>query len=226
MEYQDLKNYGQLYTGKMSAGVLMHAITSVPSELGFIGSTKFLTQLQAKERHWRRVEFKALVERGVTDPDVVAAMRANLAFYTALVASRGREKAAAIYPRIAERLGPMIYEEFLPSAEDFLGCSDVWGAIRGYFREFFRVVEREGVGRIKAVLDTDSEFRVRYDDCVWHAVACEAGYRELMPITARADVIHLPRLMRAVGGDFRRDCWLCDGDCVCDWRFLRHQTAE
>jgi hypothetical protein len=226
VEYRELKNFGNLYTGKASSRVMMSAVTSVPAGLVFIGTPKFLAQLQAKDRHWRKAQFKALQKRGVTNQEVADAMRTNLAFYTALVAAQGREKAAQMYPKVTEKLGLMIYEDFAPKPEDFLRCPDVWRAVKGYFREFFQVTDREGVGHMEVMLDTDQEFQVRYTDCAWHAVACEVGYPEIMPFVAQADVLFLPRLMRALGGDFKRACWLCKGEGECDWHFYRHREDE
>jgi hypothetical protein len=40
MEYQDLKNFGEVFTAKASARVMMASLTSIPRELGFIGTPK------------------------------------------------------------------------------------------------------------------------------------------------------------------------------------------
>jgi hypothetical protein len=45
-ECHELQNYGKIFTGKLSARVLMALFTAVPKELGFIGTPKFLTKIQ------------------------------------------------------------------------------------------------------------------------------------------------------------------------------------
>lgn len=226
MEYQELKNFGELYTGKASPRVIMKALAAVPAELGFIGTPKFLTQFQGKDRYWKKKRFKALEERQVGNREVVEGMQINLAFFTAVVAACGEEKGPMAFSKLAEKMGVLIYEEFMPSAVDFTNCPDPWEAARHYFREFFRVQGEAGIARFEVTRDTDSEFHIQFSDCAWYAVACEAGYPGLMAITAQPDVVFLPRLMRGIGGDFKRECWLCRGEGVCDWHFYRHRIPD
>ena len=226
MEFQNLKNFGKLYTGRASPRVILSLFTSAPKELGFLGTPKFLAKFQSKDRHWKRFRFEALEKRAVTSQDVIEGMQTNLAFYTALMAVQGKDKAMPTFSKLAEKLGIMIYEDFLPDPKDFLRCPDPWKAVRGYFSEFFQATARESVSRLQIVKDTDQEFQVHFTDCAWHATACEAGYPELMPLTARCDVVVMPRLMRDIGGDFKRESWLCRGEPVCDWHFFRHGAQE
>jgi len=226
MEYQDLKNFGELYTGKASPHVVMKALASIPAELGFIGTPKFLARFHGKDRYWKKRHFKALEERGVENQEIVEGMQINLAFFTSVVAACGEKKGPPAFSKLAEKMGVLIYEEFMPTAEDFLSYPEPWEAVRQYFREFFRLMGEAGVARYEIVSDTDSELHIQFSDCAWHAVACEAGYPSLMSITAQSDVVFLPQLMRGIGGDFKRECWLCRGEGACDWHFYRHKVPD
>ena len=126
----------------------MASFTSVPAELGILGTPKFLAKLASKDRYWKKRKFKAPEERGVANPDVLEGIQSNvLAFYTALIATCGEEEALEIYARGSEKMGLMMYEEFFPSAKDFSGCEDTWGAFARYLLEFLRTWEREGVAQ-------------------------------------------------------------------------------
>ena len=92
MEYQDLKNYGTLYTAKASPKVMMSSLAAIPKELGFLGTPKFVAKLQSKERQWKKKSFKSAQERGFTHAEFLDAIKYSLGFYTALIATVGKEK--------------------------------------------------------------------------------------------------------------------------------------
>ena len=227
MEYHELKNWDRLWTPKPSARVLMASFTTLPRELGFIGTPKFVATLAAKERSWKKKRFKAVEERGLTDEEFLEGIRYTIAFYAAMIAACGKEKTSRVYPKLTEKLGVMMYEDFIPSSKDFMSFRDPWEAIRLYFRHWFMAWGREGVAQLEIVQDTDSDFQVHVTDCAWHAIWSEAGYPELAPISQQTDLIFLPRLMGEVGGDFKRqDGCLCLGDPICDWHFFRHKGPD
>jgi hypothetical protein len=134
MEYQQLDNYGKIFTGKMSPKVLMAALTSVPKELGFIRTPKFLTKIQGKEKHWEGRLAEIAEPRGVSHPEYIEGGEYSLAFFSALVAARGEEKALDAYEKLLDRVAVMSFEEFFPSAKDFRRCPNDWEALQGYFK--------------------------------------------------------------------------------------------
>jgi hypothetical protein len=225
MDVQDLKNFGEAFTGKASARVMMASFTSIPRELGFIGTPKFVAKLQSKERHWKRKRFRTIAENGLKNEELIQGIRYSLAFYTALLASCGEEKTLKSYPKLAKKLSVMMYEDFFPSPEDFLSCSDPWEGFRKYFLEFFRAWERDGACRFEVIHDTEDEFQVHLSYCAFEAMHREAGCLEAIAMGAEGDVDFLPRLGRGVGCEFRREGWLCHSDPVCDWHFLRHKPS-
>jgi hypothetical protein len=220
MECEQLKNYGQLLTTKPSAKVLMASITSVPAELGILGTPKFLAKLASKDRYWKRRKFKAPEERGITNPDILDGIRSNvLAFYTALIATCGKEKAVETYAKLSKKMGLMMYEEFFPSAEDFLRCEDSWGALGEYFLEFLRTWEQEGIAKFEIIEHADGVFHACLTECALNAIYREAGYPETSTIGCRPEHLFLTRLARDVGGEFKRESCICLGDATCDWHF-------
>ena len=220
MECEQLKNYGQLLTTKPSAKVLMTSLTSVPPELGIIGTPKFLTKLQGQDRRWKRTQFKAVQERGITNPDIVEGIQSNvLAFYTTLIAACGQEKALNVYSKLSEKMGLMMYEEFFPTAKDFLACQSPWNSLRDYLLEFLRTWETEGIAAFAVLENSEDEFHVHLTDCALNAIYQEAGYPEVAAIGGQANCRFLTALAEDLGGDFRREFWICRGDKVCDWHF-------
>jgi hypothetical protein len=204
MECEQLKNYGQLLTAKPSAKVLMASITSVPAELGILGTPKFLAKLASKGRYWKKRKFKAPEERGIANPDVLEGIQSNvLAFYTALIATCGEEKAPEIYAKGSERMGLMMYEEFFPSAKDFSRCEDTWGAFAQYLLEFLRTWEREGVARFDVIHNTNGELQVRLTDCALNAIYQEAGFPELLQSAVRPTTASSPGSPTPSEGDSR-----------------------
>jgi hypothetical protein len=180
-----------------------------------------VAKLQSKERYWRKKRFETINENGIKNQELIQGIRYALAFYTALLASCGEERTLKSYPKLAKKLGVMMYEEFFPTAEEFRSCKDPWGAFRKYFLEFFQAWEREGICRFQLIHDTEDEFRVQLSYCAFDAMHREAGHPEAMAMGAEGDADFLPSLGRGVGCDFSRDGWLCHGDSVCDWHFFR-----
>jgi hypothetical protein len=226
MEYTKLRSYGQINIAKPSARVMMACVTTVPKELGFIGTPKFLKRLATKERHWGKKRFKSAEERGVVHAEFIQGVKFVLAFYSALIATCGREKAKDIYPRLTEKMGVMMWEEFLPTAEDFKACPDTGEAVREVWAGYVRADERENMMRVEVVQDTATDFQVTVTDCPWDFMLREGGYPELSPMNAESDCIVLPRLMSELGGDFKREACLCAGDPTCDWHFLRYNSSH
>jgi hypothetical protein len=142
-----------------------------------------------------------------------------------MIGASGKEKAQQVYPKLTEKLGVMMYEDFLPSSKDFMKFHDLWEAFREYFRHWFAAWIRDGVAQYEVVQDTDSDFQVHLTDCAWYALWKEAGYPELAPMGAEADLVFLPRYMGEMGGDFKRDGCLCRGDPICDWHFCRDKET-
>ena len=155
MEYHELQNYGKIYTGKLSAKVMMAVFTSVPKELGFIGTPKFLTKMQGKERYWKGRLAKIAEPRGITNSEFVEGNEWNLGFFSALVATLGEERALEAYSKLVEKLAVIQYEDFYPTAKNFQACRDPWEALRGYFLEFLRTNDKENTMRFEVVKDSD-----------------------------------------------------------------------
>ena len=226
MDYTLLRNFGELFTPRTSMAALIAAYMAVPRDLEFVGTPQFTAILRSKDEYWRKKEFETAAQRGFTRRDFIDPMRYSLAFYDALLEACGEEKTTEIYPKFAQSIGVMIFEEFMPAAEDFLHCPDPWVAIRQYFGEFFQAYERAGGMRHNIVQDTDSEFRVHVTDCPWEFICREAGYPDLPPITGQAECTFLTQLMSELGGDFKRESWLCRGDPTCDWHFWRPKDPD
>jgi hypothetical protein len=112
---------------------MMASLVSIPKELGFIGTPKFVAGLQGKDRYWKKRKFKAAIERGITHREFIEGNQYSLAFYTAMIQACGREKTMKAYPKLAHKLGVMMWEDFMPASEDFQRCPDPWEALRQYF---------------------------------------------------------------------------------------------
>ena len=227
MECEQLKNFGRLLTTKPSARVIMNSLTSVPPELGIIGTPKFLAKLQGQDRYWKKKEFKAPVERGINNTDILDGIQSNvLAFYTALIATCGKEKALSTYAKLSEKMGLMMYEEFFPTAKDFLRCRDPWPSFQQYIIEFLRTWKREGVARFDVLENTDDELQVHLTDCALNAIYREAGYPEVAAISSQPNALFLSHLANGIGGGFKRESWICHGDAICDWHFRRYEAPD
>jgi hypothetical protein len=226
VEVSELKNYGKSLTGKASAKVMMALFTAVPSELGIIGTPKFIAKLQRKEKYWRDYPFKTIEEKGIKNEEIIGGIRYSVAFYTSLVDSVGREKTLKAYPKLGEKMGFMMNEEFFPSAKDFRKCPDPFEALRLYLLELFRVWESEGVCQYEVLANTDTEFHAHLSYCAFDAMHHEAGCREAMEMASRGDAKFLPRLAKGLGCEFLRENQLCAGDPVCDWHFRRSSIRD
>ena len=223
MEYEGLSNYGQFYTEKAPPVIMMAAISSLPREVGLLTTPRVLARLQRKERYWKKQRFATAEERGLTNPEFLQSMQYGLAVHTTLLDTLGEKKGRETTWAFAARMGRMVLEHFLPTAEDFLRCADPWWAVRCYFLEFFRVNEREHGMRFEIVKDNHSDFQVRVTDCAWDFIWREAGFPELAHVHNGSESLALSRIMRGVGGEFRRGSCLCKGDAACDWHFCRYQ---
>ena len=226
MEYRELKNFGEYFTEKPSTRVVITGFASLPKDLGITAMPKVLASIRRKERYWKKVRFKSAEERGFTNQDFMGTMRYALTIYTAALEALGSERTSQVYWKYVRDNAIMISEEFFPAAEDFMRCEDPWEAVRQYFLEFFRAQEREGAMAFDVVQDTSSEFQVYVTDCVRECIWREAGYPELTPFTGELERVFFARLMGGMGGDFRRECRICEGDPVCDWHFYRYKSAQ
>jgi hypothetical protein len=225
MHHHELRNYGNIFTGKLSARVVMAIFTSVPKELGFIGTPKFLTKMQGKERQWKGKLAKIGKPRGITHKEFFEAHEHSLAFYTALEAARGEEKALEAYSKLHDKIGVLGYEEFFPSAEDFRSCYDHWQAVREYFLEFLQAYVRENIVRFEVLQSPDDEFHAHLSECAIQDMYGEVGYRHAAFISCDALRIFIADLCRDLGGDFKRECHICKGDAECDWHFYRQKVS-
>jgi hypothetical protein len=228
MECHELQNYGKIFDktlGKLSPRVLMAIFTSVPKELGFIGTPKFFTRMQGKERQWKGKLAKIGKPRGITHKEFFEGHEHSLAFYTALEAACGEEKALEAYSKLSEKIAVLGYEEFFPSAEDFRSCYDHWQAVREYFLEFLQAYVRENIMRFEVLQSTDAEFHARLSECAIQDMCGEVGYRHLTPIMCEANRVFLTKLCGELGGDFKREYRICTGDPVCDWHFYRQKVS-
>ena len=226
MKYEQLKNFGELHTCKASARVQMSAIKWLSSELGMIKFSRFLAKMLTEERHLDTRHFRAAKERGITNDDFFEGTKTAIATYDSLLQVCGTERGAEIYNRFSKKQGVLLWEDFIPAAEDFLRFSDPWEGLRQYFLEYFRVNEREGLFRLEVVRDSESELYIKVTDCAWFSTYSEAGHPEAASVSAESDVIFLQQLLGEMGGDFKRDSWLCRGDVHCDWHFYRQKTLE
>ena len=226
MEYHELQNYGKIYTGKLSAKVMMAVFTSVPKELGFIGTPKFLTKMQGKERYWKGRLAKIAEPRGITNSEFVEGNEWNLGFFSALVATLGEERALEAYSKLVEKLAVIQYEDFYPTAKNFQACRDPWEALRGYFLEFLRTNDKENTMRFEVVKDSDKEFHLEVTYCAVQALYEEAGQPKIASRVCEANRTFLAKVSNALGGAFKRERRLCVGDSVCDWHFLRHEASD
>jgi hypothetical protein len=225
MHHHELRNYGNVLTGKLSAHVMMTIFTSVPKELGFIGTPKFLTKMQGKQRLWKGRVAKMGKPRGITHEEYLEGMENSLAYYTALEATCGKEKGLEAYQNSAPKVAGASYEEFFPSAKDFRSCGDHWQAAREYFLEFLQALARENIVRFEVLQSPDDEFHAHLSECAVQDMYHEVGYHQIAPITCEAMRVVLTKLCGELGADFKRESWLCRGDPTCDWHFLRYKSV-
>lgn len=221
MEYHELKNFGEMLTPNPSRRVTAAVLLAIPKGLGFVGTPAFAKQVTGKQKEWKKRRFETAQQRGLTHQKFLEGMQSGIAFYAAIVGTRGKEKAMEVYSTLAEKMSVMMYEEFMPSAQDFLRCPDPWEAAREYFLALFRKYDQENVMRIEVIQNTQSDLQIHVSDCAWEFMAREAGYPEMAPMSGQGDLVFLPRLMKGIGGDFKRGACLCKGDPVCDWHFTR-----
>ena len=224
MEHHELKNYGEVYTGSASIEIQLKLFTSFPKELGILGTPKFLAKFPGKDREWKGRQFKVVEERGITSSEFVEGMQYTISLYTALLDIFNKNEADKHFSKITEKAGIMIWEHFLPTAEDFLRCPSPWEAFRKYFLEFHQAFDRANLVRFEVIQDTDSEFHIHCSDCAWDAVVREAGYPEALCIASAADDIVYSRLAQGIGVQWRREARLCCGNAFCDFHFYRHQA--
>ena len=224
-ECHELQNYGKIFTGKLSPKVLMALFTAIPKELGFIGTPKFLTKIQGKERHWKGRLAEIGEPRGITHEEFFEGFEYVLASYTAIVATCGDNKGDDAYTKLTAKIAGPSYAEFFPSAKDFRKCPDHWEAVREYFLEFLRAYDRENIMRFKVVQSTDGEFHARLSECIIQDMFGEVGYRHVAFISCDALRIFIADLCRDLGGDFKRECHICKGDAECDWHFYRQKVS-
>jgi hypothetical protein len=226
MEYYELDNYGKIYTGKLSAKVMMAVLTSVPKELGFIGTPKFLTKIQGREKYWKGRLARLAEPKGITNTEFVEGIEWNMAFFSSLVATLGKEKAPEAYSKLVEKLAVLQYEDFFPVAKDFKTCPEPWEALRGYFLEFLRTNDRENVMHHEIVRDNDQEFYPQVTYCAVQDLYTEAGHPEVALRVCVANHIFMTKVSQDLRGDFKRERRLCAGDGVCDWHFLRQRRPD
>ena len=226
MHYSELKNYGVMFTPEPSPKAMMTSFAVLPQEVGILGTPKFMVKLGNQERKWKKRTFKAAVDRGITHEKFISSLHTPLAFANALKQTCGREKTLNIYKKLAEKMGVMVWEEQMPSPEDFLRCINPWEALLSYMREVFRLWNEERVILSEVATDTEEELHLRVVDCAWHSAYCEGGFPEMGPIGGQADVTFMGQLTESLGGSFERECWLCRGDAHCDWRFSRNGGTQ
>ena len=133
----------------------------------------------------------------------------------------GEEKALEAYPKFANKMGMLVLADHFPTSEDFLKCAGPWEAVKEYFSEFFRAYERESGMRFEILQDTDTDLQVSVSDCPWDFIWREAGHPELARIHGEDMLEFLSGLMTDLGGDLRKESWLCKGDSRCDWHFCK-----
>ena len=225
MDYQQLKHFGEIYTGKVSPGIMMSLFTSLPKELGFIGTPKFMLKMQNREAYWKKQSLTSVTERNITNTELLDSVKYSLAFYNALEAVCGKKKALDAYLKLTTPLGVRMDEEFFPTAQDFLRCPDPWEAFKRYMFEFFSVSMREGVFRFEVLDDTDTDLHFHVTDCAWYAIWKEAGHPEVMGASSAVEMLFYPALCGAMGCSIKRDeGWICRGDSVCDWHFYHSEV--
>jgi hypothetical protein len=44
--------------------------------------------------------------------------------------------------------------------------------------------------------------------------------------SSRPNALFLRRMTNNIGGEFKRESWICRGDAVCDWDFVRHKIQD
>ena len=226
MEYQELKNFGKLYTGNASPRVMMKAFTAIPGDLGFMGTPKFLARLQRENRYWKKRRFKTAEERGLRDKEFIEGIQYSLAVYTSLLKTCGEDKLWEFYPGLIRKLAVMMWEDFFPDTEDFLQFPDPWAALREYMLEFFRTWERGGVCRFEVLRETDEELHFRVVDCAWDAMHREYGHPDIVATTSDSELVVFPRLAQGVGGDMQNSGRICCGDSCCEWHLSRHRVLN
>jgi hypothetical protein len=222
--YRGLRNFGQLHTAKVPPQVQLSAVTWLAGQLGIISFPRYMTHLLSEDRRWKEFHFSEADKRGIKHKEFIEWVQKGIASYRASVGVCGQEKGEEIYSKFTEKQGLLCWESFFPTAADFAEYADPWEALRQYFLEYFRVNHSEGVFDFQVVRDTDSELHFKVIDCAWHAMFSEAGCPNLAHIGAQVDIIFLPRLLGEMGGDFRREHWICRGDTTCDWHFFQHKT--
>jgi hypothetical protein len=226
VEYSELKHFGELYYPKNSPKIWTTFLTTMPKELGVLGTPKFMTKMGSQDRYWKEdFHFKTVEERGIAHQEFLDGARFSIACYTTLLAVTDKQKAMEIYPTLADKMWVLQWEEFLPSAKEFRRFPDPWEAFREYFHEFFRAHQREGVKRYNIIENTDTEFHVQLTDCAWDAMFREAGHPEPQCMHGQAEGTCLARLSAKMGFHFKRESSLCCGDTTCDWHFYSRKVS-
>lgn len=112
MEYHELKNYGNFFSGKAPPQEIMKTIAKVPAHLGILGTPKFMANMQRTDRHWKRKRFTSIEERGTKNQEFIEVVRDSLGFAAAYheaghpeVGSLGGQVESAFLGRLAKRLG-------------------------------------------------------------------------------------------------------------------------
>jgi hypothetical protein len=224
MEYHELKNYGNLFSGKAPPQEVMKTVAKVPAHLGILGTPKFMANMQRQERHWKRKQFTSIEERGIQNQEFIDVIRNSLGFSTALSATCGKQKSADIHQRISLDLGYSMWKRHWPKDKDFLNCSDPWNALEQYVLGFVEAWERASIAEVEVLTDTDGEFRLHLTDCAFAAAYREAGHPEVGALGEQVESRFLGRLTKKLGGEFRRESCLCHGDATCDWHLLRNRA--
>jgi hypothetical protein len=223
MDPTQLKNFGKPYTPKISSSVVMTVFASLPKDLGFIGTPKFIAKLNSNWGHWHPRRFKAVQERNITCEEFLEGMRYSLTFYSTMLDARGQEKVSKVYPKFVDKLGVAMFKDFMPTAKDFRKCPDPWDAVRSYFLGLFEAWDRENLMHISLVEASENVLWFRGKDCAICAVYREGGYPEMSWLSCHPNLLFLRRFMRGLGGDFTLQCGVNGCEGYCDWHFYRER---
>jgi hypothetical protein len=109
---------------------------------------------------------------------------------------------------------------------DFLSCRDSWQALVQYMLALFAAWEEEHIADFTVLRDDPDELHVHLTHCAFASAFQEAGYPEIGYTGDQVEVEVFCHKATQMGGEFRRESCLCQGDATCDWHFFRHKLTE
>jgi hypothetical protein len=100
VDYQELRNYGKVYSARVSPQDALKTLAKVPGELGLLATPRFMANMQRKNRYWKRKRLASIETRGISNQDSVEGLQASFGFLSALATTCGKAKALEVYQKM------------------------------------------------------------------------------------------------------------------------------